>query len=325
MIASSLFKGCQVKKVLVAGGAGFLGSHLCERLLRKNCYVICVDNLYSSTKKNILPFLDNKNFEFILHDIIQPIFFEIDEIYNLACAGSPEQYQRDPKQTLKTSFLGALNLLGLAKRKKASYFFSSSSEVYGDAEVSPQNESYWGKVNPIGKRACYDEGKRIAECLAFEYKNSANISIKIGRLFNTFGPNMHIQDGRVISNFICQALANKPITIYGNGSQTRSFCYVQDTILGIEKLMESDNHISGPINLGNNNEITVKTLAEIIIKMTNSKSDLKFCDLPEDDPKIRRPDLTLAKTVLDYSPTFTLENGLKETIKYFSNELESSL
>ncbi len=256
-----------MKKILVAGGAGFLGFHLCKRLLDKKHHVVCVDNFFSGSKDNIQSLLKDKHFEFIFHDVVDPFVIEVDDIYNLACAASPKIYQKDPRKTMKTSFLGSLNLLELASKNSASYFFASSSEVYGDAEINPQPESYWGKVNPIGRRACYDEGKRIGECLAVEFKKDINVNIKIGRIFNTYGPKMHIDDGRVVSNFIWQALTNKPITVYGDGSQTRSFCFVDDTVLGIEKLMNSESGFSGPVNLGNDNEISVKTLAELVINM----------------------------------------------------------
>ncbi len=307
------------KRVLVTGGAGFLGSHLCERLLKLNCDVICLDNYYSGTKDNIKHLISNPNFEVLRHDVTFPIYVEVDEIYNLACPASPIHYQRDPVQTTKTSVHGAINMLGLAKRTRAKIFQASTSEVYGDPEVHPQTEDYWGRVNPTGIRSCYDEGKRCAETLFFDYHRQHNLEIKVARIFNTYGPRMHPNDGRVVSNFITQALSGDNITIYGDGSQTRSFCYVDDLIEGFVKLMASPKDITGPINLGNPEEFTMKELAEMIVKMTNSKSQIVFKILPQDDPRQRKPDISLAKKILNWEAAINLENGLEKTIKHFKN------
>mgnify|MGYP006144043367 CR=1 FL=1 len=310
------------KRVLITGGAGFLGSHLCEKLLEKGEEVICVDNLYTGSKKKIQHLFANENFEFIRHDITFPLFLEVDEIYNLACPASPIHYQSDPVQTLKTSVHGAINMLGLAKRVNAKIFQASTSEVYGDPEVHPQKEEYWGKVNPIGPRSCYDEGKRCAETLFFDYHRQHNVDIRVARIFNTYGPQMNINDGRVVSNFIVQALENQDITIYGNGSQTRSFCYVSDLINGIIDFMNTDlKGFNGPLNLGNTKELTILELAENIINTTNSNSKIIFKDLPEDDPKQRQPDVSLAEKNINWNPTIDLKEGLSHTIEYFSDIL----
>lgn len=315
-----------MKTILVTGGAGFLGSHLCERLLQDpNNEVLCLDNFFTGNKNNIKHLLDNKNFELIRHDVTFPLYIEVDEIYNLACPASPIHYQHDPVQTIKTSVHGAINMLGLAKRLKAKIFQASTSEVYGDPEVHPQPESYWGKVNPIGIRSCYDEGKRCAETLFFDYHRQHQLQIKVARIFNTYGPRMHPNDGRVVSNFIVQALRNDPITIYGTGNQTRSFCYVDDLIEGFVRLMDdSPENFTGPLNLGNPGEFTILELAQLVISMTNSRSSLCYKPLPGDDPKQRQPDITLAKTVIDWEPTITLKEGLKKTIIYFDNLLSNT-
>jgi UDP-glucuronate decarboxylase len=305
------------KRILVAGGAGFLGSHLCARLLGEGFEVICLDNFYSGNKSNLLPLLNNPNFELIRHDVTFPVYLEVDEIYNLACPASPIHYQKDPVQTTKTSVHGSINLLGLAKRLKAKIFLASTSEIYGDPEQHPQTESYWGNVNTLGPRSCYDEGKRCAETLFMDYWRQHNVEIKIARIFNTFGPNMHPNDGRVVSNFIVQALKNIPITVYGSGDQTRSFCYVDDLISGFIRLMDTDKSITGPVNLGNPKEFTIVELANLIIKLTNSTSNIIFKTLPQDDPKQRRPDISLAKKLLKWTPSIELEEGLKKTIAYF--------
>lgn len=309
----------QRKRILVTGGAGFLGSHLCVRLINEGCDVLCVDNFYTGTKDNILRLMDNPHFEIIRHDVTFPLYVEIDEIYNLACPASPIHYQFDPVQTTKTSVHGAINMLGLAKRVKAKIFQASTSEVYGDPKIHPQTENYWGHVNPNGLRACYDEGKRCAETLFFDYHRQHKLRIKVGRIFNTYGPNMHPNDGRVVSNFIVQALQNHPITIYGDGSQTRSFCYVDDLIEGFTRLMATDDDFTGPVNLGNPGEFTIKELAEKIIDLTNSRSLLEYKPLPSDDPMQRCPDITLAQKVLQWQPTVALEDGLKKTIPYFES------
>lgn len=310
------------KRVLVTGGAGFLGSHLCERLLASGAEVICLDNFYCSTRANVHHLLGHKRFELIRHDVCFPIYLEVDEIYNLACPASPIHYQRDPVQTMKTSVSGAINMLGLAKRRKARILHTSTSEVYGDPMVHPQPESYWGNVNPNGIRSCYDEGKRAAESLFMDYHRQHGLNIKIARLFNTYGPKMHPDDGRVVSNFIMQALQNKPITIYGDGSQTRSFCYVHDMIDALILLMNSPDDFTGPVNLGNPGEFTIKELAEAVIRMTGSESEVVYLDLPKDDPAQRQPDITLAKDRLGWSPIVKLEQGLKSTITYFSGVIE---
>jgi len=305
------------KRILVTGGAGFLGSHLCEKLLNNGNDILCVDNFYTGSRENILHLLDKPHFEFIRHDITFPLYLEVDEIYNLACPASPSHYQSDPVQTTKTSVHGAINMLGLAKRTKAKIFQASTSEVYGDPEEHPQNEAYFGNVNPIGPRSCYDEGKRCAETLFFDYKRQHNLNIRVARIFNTYGPRMSPNDGRVVSNFIVQALNSDPITIYGDGSQTRSFCYVDDLIDGIMRLMNANDNVTGPINLGNPTEYTVSELAKKIISLTDSNSNISMKPLPGDDPKQRQPDISLAMEKLDWSPNITLEHGLKQTIQYF--------
>jgi UDP-glucuronate decarboxylase len=305
------------KRVLVTGGAGFLGSHLCERLLDAGDDVICVDNFYSGTKDNITHLLSNPHFELLRHDVTFPLYVEVDEIYNLACPASPIHYQLDPVQTTKTSVHGAINMLGLAKRVKAKIFQASTSEVYGDPEVHPQTESYWGHVNPIGVRACYDEGKRCAETLFFDYHRQHGLEIKVGRLFNTYGPRMHPHDGRVVSNFISQALRNEAITIYGDGQQTRSFCYVDDSVEAILRFMGTSTGHTGPINIGNPHENTVVELAKRIIELTGSSASIVFLALPADDPKQRRPDIRRAQELLDWSPKIGIDDGLRRTIQYF--------
>ncbi|MBP2291178.1 UDP-glucuronic acid decarboxylase family protein [Azospirillum rugosum] len=310
------------KRVLVTGGAGFLGSHLCERLLADGCEVLCVDNYFTGTRDNVVHLLSHPRFELMRHDVTFPLYVEVDEIYNLACPASPVHYQHDPVQTTKTSVHGAINMLGLAKRLNARIFQASTSEVYGDPEVHPQPEDYRGNVNPIGPRACYDEGKRCAETLFFDYHRHCGLSIKVARIFNTYGPRMHPNDGRVVSNFIVQALEGKPITIYGDGSQTRSFCYVDDLIEGFVRLMNSPADITGPINLGNPGEFTILELAEAVIRLTGSKSKIVHHPLPQDDPKQRQPDITRAKTLLDWKPTIPLEEGLRRTIAYFEMQLD---
>ena len=305
------------KRVLVTGGAGFLGSHLCERLLEDGNDVVCVDNFFTGSKDNIRHLFGHSNFELLRHDITFPLYVEVDEIYNLACPASPIHYQYDPVQTTKTSVHGAINMLGLAKRTKAKIFQASTSEVYGDPEVHPQVENYWGHVNPIGPRSCYDEGKRCAETLFFDYRRQHNLIIKVARIFNTYGPNMHPKDGRVVSNFIMQALAGSPITIYGDGSQTRSFCYVDDLIEVFISLMNTPDEFSGPINTGNPYEFTILELAEIVIDLTNSSSKIINRPLPEDDPIQRQPDISLAENMLNWRPKIQLEEGLKKTIPYF--------
>jgi len=309
------------KRVMVTGGAGFLGSHLCERLLNDGHDVLCVDNFYSGTKDNIEHLVENPHFEMMRHDVTFPLYVEVDEIYNLACPASPIHYQRDPVQTTKTSVHGAINMLGLAKRTKAKILQASTSEVYGDPEVHPQNESYWGHVNPIGIRSCYDEGKRCAETLFFDYHRQHQLEIKVVRIFNTYGPRMHPNDGRVVSNFIVQALSGKDITIYGDGSQTRSFCYVDDLIEGFIRLMSSPSDTTGPINIGNPVESTIKELAETIIAMVGGKSKLIFNPLPQDDPKQRKPDITLARNKLGWEPKVKLHDGLSSTVDYFKKFL----
>jgi UDP-glucuronate decarboxylase len=309
------------KRILITGGAGFLGSHLCERLLLEGHDVICLDNFFTGTKRNISHLLDSNNFEVIRHDIVTPIFLEIDEIYNLACPASPLHYQHDPIQTFKTGVLGAMNMLGLAKRTGAKIMQASTSEVYGDPEVHPQPENYWGRVNPHGVRSCYDESKRSAETLFFDYKRQHNLNIKVARIFNTYGPNMHPNDGRVVSNFIIQALKNSPITVYGDGTQTRSFCYVDDLIESFVKLMDLPHDFSGPVNTGNPIEFTILELAEKIIHITGSKSIINFEPLPQDDPAQRKPDISLAKKRLNWEPKIELEEGLIKTIEYFKKTL----
>jgi len=311
------------KRILVTGGAGFLGSHLCRALLDEGADVICVDNLFCGQKDNIKPLMDNPNFEFIRHDVTFPLFIEVDEIYNLACPASPFHYQHDPVQTLKTSVHGAINMLGLAKRLGAKILQTSTSEVYGDPSVHPQPESYHGNVNPIGPRACYDEGKRAAETLFFDYHRQHGLDIRVARLFNTYGPNMHPNDGRVVSNFIVQALKGEDITIFGDGSQTRSFCYVDDLVTALLAFMEQDDCI-GPMNMGNPNEFTIKELAEAVIELTGTKSKLIFKDLPADDPKQRQPDISLARKHLNWEPNTQLREGLRHTIGYFDDLLQKT-
>lgn len=309
-------------RTLVTGGAGFLGSHLCARLLEEEHDVICVDNFFTGTKNNIIELLDNHYFELLRHDITFPLYVEVDEIYNLACPASPIHYQFDPVQTTKTSVHGAINMLGLAKRTGAKILQASTSEVYGDPNEHPQTENYRGHVNPTGPRSCYDEGKRCAETLFFDYYRQHKLNIKIARIFNTYGPYMHPNDGRVVSNFVIQALSNDPVTIYGSGSQTRSLCYVDDLIEGLMQLMGSADIFTGPVNLGNPNEITIRELADLIIKETNSKSPIIETPLPQDDPRRRQPDITLAKEALNWEPKIKLEEGLKHTIAYFRDLLE---
>ncbi|KAB2888862.1 MAG: SDR family oxidoreductase [Desulfobulbaceae bacterium] len=309
------------KRILVTGGAGFLGSHLCERLLGDGHDVLCVDNYFTGTKNNIVHLMDNPHFELLRHDITFPLYVEVDEIYNLACPASPIHYQHDPVQTTKTCVHGAINMLGLAKRVRAKIFQASTSEVYGDPEVHPQTESYWGHVNPTGLRSCYDEGKRCAETLFFDYYRQHKLRIKVGRIFNTYGPRMHPNDGRVVSNFIMQALQNQPITIYGDGSQTRSFCYVDNLIEAFVRLMDTDDDFLGPVNLGNPAEFTIKELAEKVVEMTGSKSELVYKPLPADDPMQRKPDITLAREKMGWEPDVQLKDGLVKTIGYFKGLL----
>ena len=310
-----------MKKILVTGGAGFLGSHLCERLLNDGHDVLCVDNFFTGSKQNIAHLMSNPYFEVMRHDVTFPLYIEVDEIYNLACPASPIHYQFDPVQTTKTSVHGAINMLGLARRLQARIFQASTSEVYGDPEVHPQTEDYWGRVNPIGIRSCYDEGKRCAETLFFDYNRQHHLEIKVARIFNTYGPRMHPNDGRVVSNFIVQALKGEDITIYGTGEQTRSFCYVDDLIDGFVRLMNSPADVTGPVNLGNPGEFTMLELAENVIRLVGSKSNLTFKPLPADDPKQRQPNITLAREKLDWQPKVNLEDGLKETIAYFRKTL----
>lgn len=305
------------KRVMVTGGAGFLGSHLCERLLNDGCDVLCVDNFYSGTKDNIVHLLSRPHFEMMRHDVTFPLYVEVDEIYNLACPASPIHYQWDPVQTTKTSVHGAINMLGLAKRTKAKILQASTSEVYGDPEVHPQHEQYWGHVNPIGIRSCYDEGKRCAETLFFDYHRQHGVEIKVVRIFNTYGPKMHPNDGRVVSNFIVQAIKGEDITIYGDGLQTRSFCYVDDLIEGFLKMMASSSETIGPINMGNPVEFTIKQLAELVIKAVGGPSKLIFKPLPSDDPKQRQPNIGLAREKLGWEPSIPLEQGLQKTVDYF--------
>ena len=310
-----------MKKILVTGGAGFIGSHLCKKLLDEGNDVLCIDNYFTGTKENISGLFKNTYFEAIRHDICFPLYVEVDEIYNLACPASPIHYQHDPVQTTKTTVHGAINMLGLAKRINARILQASTSEVYGDPDVHPQVESYWGNVNPIGPRSCYDEGKRCAETLFFDYNRQHDLDIKVVRIFNTYGPNMHPNDGRVVSNFIMQALTNKDITVYGNGEQTRSFCYIDDLINGMMKMMSSEKVITGPINLGNPVEFKIIELAQMIIKLTNSKSKIINKGLPTDDPVRRKPDISKAKKYLDWEPHVDVTDGLKETIAYFKKQL----
>ena len=309
------------KRVLVTGGAGFLGSHLCKALVDRNADVLCLDNYFTGQKANVECLLNKPNFELLRHDITFPLYVEVDEIYNLACPASPIHYQFDPVQTTKTSVHGAINMLGLAKRTRAKIFQASTSEVYGDPNIHPQPEHYWGHVNPIGSRACYDEGKRCAETLFFDYFRQHQLSIKVARIFNTYGPKMHPNDGRVVSNFIVQALKGDPITIFGDGSQTRSFCYVDDMINAFIALMASPDTVTGPVNLGNPNEFTILELAEKTLQLTGSRSTIVHKPLPEDDPVQRQPDITLARKVLDWQPAIQLEEGLDRTIRYFQSIL----
>jgi UDP-glucuronate decarboxylase len=311
------------RRVLVTGGAGFIGSHLCERLLAENCDVLCVDNFFTGSKDNIAHLMGEPRFELMRHDVTFPLYVEIDEIYNLACPASPVHYQFDPVQTTKTSVHGAINMLGLAKRVRAKIFQASTSEVYGDPQVHPQVESYWGHTNPIGVRSCYDEGKRCAETLFFDYRRQHNLAIKVGRIFNTYGPRMHPNDGRVVSNFIVQALRGEPVTIYGDGSQTRSFCYVDDLVEAFIRFMATGDDVTGPINLGNPGEFTILELAEKVIAATGSRSELIRKPLPADDPVQRRPDITLAKDKLGWEPKIQLDEGLEKTIAYFDKLLSS--
>ena len=310
-------------KSLISGGAGFLGSHLCDALIKHGHDVLCVDNFFTGSKDNVSHLMSSSKFELMRHDVTFPLYVEVDQIYNLACPASPIHYQLDPVQTTKTSVHGAINMLGLAKRTGARILQASTSEVYGDPEVHPQTEDYWGRVNPIGIRSCYDEGKRCAETLFFDYFRQHHLEIKVMRIFNTYGPRMHPNDGRVVSNFIVQALQNKPITIYGDGSQTRSFCYVSDLIEGMIKFMDSDKTITGPMNIGNPNEFTMLELAELVLRLTSSQSKIIFKPLPEDDPRQRQPNISLAKNKLGWEPKIKLEDGLKETIKYFREVLKS--
>jgi UDP-glucuronate decarboxylase len=311
-------------RTLVTGGAGFLGSHLCERLLGEGHHVLCVDNFFTGAKDNVAHLMSHPRFELMRHDVTFPLYVEVDEIYNLACPASPIHYQYDPVQTTKTSVHGAINMLGLAKRVRAKILQASTSEVYGDPHVHPQTESYWGHVNPIGLRSCYDEGKRCAETLFFDYRRQHNLRIKVARIFNTYGPRMHPNDGRVVSNFIMQALRSAPITVYGEGRQTRSFCYVDDLIDGLVRLMNSDDAFTGPVNIGNPNEFTIHELAQQVIALTGSKSAIVHEALPSDDPLQRRPDISLAQKVLSWAPTIQLEQGLEHTIAYFRKQLESA-
>ncbi len=309
------------KRILVTGGAGFLGSHLCERLLNEGHDVVCLDNYFTGQKQNVVHLLQHPYFELVRHDVTMPYFVEVDEIYNLACPASPIHYQYNPIKTVKTSVMGAINMLGLAKRIRAKVLQASTSEVYGDPEIHPQHELYWGHVNPIGERACYDEGKRAAETLFVNYHKQNDVRIKIIRIFNTYGPRMHPNDGRVVSNFIVQALQNHDISIYGDGSQTRSFCYVDDLLEGMIKLMNTSDEITGPINVGNPGEFTILELADMVIKLTGSKSKIIYRPLPSDDPMQRKPDITKAKEILNWNPTIPLEEGLKHTIEYFKKTI----
>jgi UDP-glucuronate decarboxylase len=313
------------KRVLVTGGAGFIGSHLCEALLARNCEVLCVDNFYTGRRNNVAHLLDHPGFELMRHDVTFPLYIEADEIYNLACPASPVHYQWDPVQTTKTSVHGAINMLGLAKRTKARILQASTSEVYGDPAVHPQTEEYWGNVNPIGPRACYDEGKRCAETLFFDYHHQHKIRIKVARIFNTYGPRMHPEDGRVVSNFIVQALRGQDITIYGDGTQTRSFCFVDDLVSGLMGLMNSDDTVTGPINLGNPAEFTMLELAQLVLELTGAPSKIIHRTLPPDDPRQRRPDISRARNILQWEPTIALRDGLVRTIAYFDALLSGKL
>lgn len=313
------------KKILVTGGAGFIGSHLCERLLKEKNEVICLDNFFTGSKANVNHLRDFNDFELVRHDVVENFKFEVDEIYNLACPASPIHYQYNPIKTMKTSFLGTMHALGLAKRVKAKMFQASTSEVYGDPHQHPQKETYWGNVNPIGIRSCYDEGKRAAETLCFDYHREHDVQVKVVRIFNTYGPNMHPKDGRVVSNFIVQALQNQDITIYGEGHQTRSFCYVDDLVDGFVKMMETPNGFVGPVNLGNPGEFKIIELAEKVLKLTGSKSKIVKKPLPSDDPMQRRPDITIAKDKLNWEPKIQLDEGLVKTIKYFDDYLKNNM
>lgn len=312
------------RRVLVTGGAGFIGSHLCRRLIDLGNEVLCVDNLYTGVRANVAELLDHPRFELLRHDVTFPLYAEVDAIYNLACPASPIHYQFDPVQTTKTSVHGAINMLGLAKRLKCTILQASTSEVYGDPKIHPQREEYWGNVNPIGVRSCYDEGKRCAETLFFDYHRQHKLGIKVARIFNTYGPNMHPNDGRVVSNFIVQALLGRPITLFGDGSQTRSFCYVDDLVEGLIRLMNSPPEVTGPINLGNPGEFTIRQLAEMVVKLTGSKSEIVFEPLPADDPRQRQPDISRARDVLGWEPTVALQAGLEKTIPYFANLVKSA-
>jgi UDP-glucuronate decarboxylase len=311
-----------IKRILITGGAGFLGSHLCERLLNEDNDIVCLDNFYTGNKDNITPFLANPHFELIRHDIINPVYLEVDEIYNLACPASPVHYQLNPIKTIKANVIGVINVLGIAKRAKAKILQASTSEVYGDPEIHPQKESYWGRVNPIGIRSCYDEGKRAAECLMMDYRRQNGVNTKIVRIFNTYGPRMAIKDGRVVSNFIIQALQGTDITVYGDGSHTRSFCYVDDMVEGLIRMMNCADDFYGPVNLGNPEEFTILELARLIIKLTKSASKIIFQPLPMDDPTQRKPDIALAGNKLGWKPKVALEKGLKNTIEYFRDILK---
>jgi UDP-glucuronate decarboxylase len=312
------------KRILVTGGAGFIGSHLCERLLEQGAEVLCVDNFFTGSRNNIAHLVGHPMFELIRHDVTFPLYLEVDQIYNLACPASPVHYQHDPVQTTKTSVHGAINMLGLAKRVRARILQASTSEVYGDPSIHPQPEEYWGNVNPIGPRSCYDEGKRCAETLFFDYHRQHNLPIKVARIFNTYGPRMHPNDGRVVSNFVVQALKGEPITVYGEGQQTRSFCYVDDLVSGLMKLMNSPETVTGPINLGNPGEFTIRELAEQVMLLTGSKSRLVFMPLPKDDPQQRQPIISKAENLLDWRPTIALKDGLVKTIQYFDELLSKS-
>ena len=311
------------KRILVTGGAGFIGAHLCRRLVQEGNDVLCVDNFYTGTRDNVADLLASPHFEVMRHDVTFPLFVEVDEIYNLACPASPVHYQNNPVQTTKTSVHGAINMLGLAKRVRAKILQASTSEVYGDPTTHPQTEEYWGNVNPIGPRACYDEGKRCAETLFFDYYRQHRLRIKVARIFNTYGPYMHPNDGRVVSNFVMQALRGEPITLYGDGSQTRSFCYVSDLVEGLVRLMNSPDEVTGPINLGNPNEMTVREMAEVVVRQCGSRSRITFAPLPADDPKQRQPDITKAQQLLGWRPTVALADGLAPTIEYFRRFLPS--
>jgi len=312
-----------LQRILVTGGAGFIGSHLCARLIERGHEVLCVDNFYTGTRGNLSKLLGHERFELVRHDVTFPLYVEVDQIYNLACPASPIHYQFDPVQTTKTSVHGAINMLGLAKRLKARILQASTSEVYGDPNIHPQTEDYWGNANPIGFRSCYDEGKRCAETLFFDYWRQHRLEIKVARIFNTYGPHMHPNDGRVVSNFIMQALLGRPITLYGEGQQTRSFCYVDDLVDGLMRLMNSPTEITGPINLGNPVELSIRELAELVIELTGSTSNIEFHPLPPDDPRQRQPDISRAKAQLDWAPTVCLREGLEKTIPYFEQMLRS--